>query len=147
PLLLLGACAIIFANLLRQWCFHQLGPLFTFEITIQPGHKLVTTGPYAVVRHPSYIGVYLALLGASVLALAPGAWLRECWAPSALGLPSAGQLVVGLLLAFWTAKCCVVFKSTYKRLQIEDSELKKVFGETWEQYARRVRWSILPGIY
>lgn len=161
PLLVLGASSVIFANLLRQWCFRQLGPLFTFEITIQSNHKLVTSGPYAVVRHPSYIGIYLTLLGSTAVGFAPGSWLRECWfnfactgtpvregtGRLALALPSIGQVVVFLLLAFWFAKLSIVFKSTYKRLHIEDQELHKVFGKGWEEYARRVRWRILPGIY
>ncbi|KZT71175.1 ICMT-domain-containing protein [Daedalea quercina L-15889] len=78
PLLLLGALATLFGAVLRLACFRALGPLFTFELAITPSHSLVTTGPYAWVRHPSYTGIYLTLLGASAVGLAPGAWLREC---------------------------------------------------------------------
>ncbi|CAF4350854.1 unnamed protein product, partial [Rotaria sordida] len=31
-----------------------LGAFFTFELTIRSTHKLIKTGPYAYVRHPSY---------------------------------------------------------------------------------------------
>lgn len=161
PMLVAGACAVAFANLLRQRCFRELGPLFTFEVAIQPNHKLVTTGPYAVVRHPSYIGIYLTLLGSTLVGVAPGSWLRECWFSFAcsgaqveartlgtrVGVPSAGQVIVSALVGFWLLKTAFVYKSTYNRLQMEDQELHRVFGKTWEEYARRVRWRILPGIY
>ncbi|KAI0644081.1 hypothetical protein C8Q79DRAFT_1105101 [Trametes meyenii] len=79
PLLLLGAALAIAGGALRLACFRALGALFTFELTISPAHTLVTSGPYACVRHPSYAGVYAVLLGASAVMFAPGAWLREAW--------------------------------------------------------------------
>ena len=78
PVLIVGALATFFGAIIRVACFRALGPLFTFELAITPSHSLVTTGPYAWVRHPSYTGIYLTLLGASAVGLAPGAWLREC---------------------------------------------------------------------
>lgn len=147
-----GAVAVIFANLLRQRCFKELGRLFTFEISIQTDHTLITTGPYAVVRHPSYLGIYLTLLGSTLVGLAPGAWLRHyLFRTASFGsyrlLPDFGQVVVAILVVFWLVKTCFVFKCTHRRLGIEDRALQKVFGKEWEAYARRVRWSVLPGIY
>lgn len=152
PAMVFGAVAVIFANLLRQRCFKELGRLFTFEISIQTDHTLITTGPYAVVRHPSYLGIYLTLLGSTLVGLAPGAWLRHYLFRTALFgsyrlLPDFGQVVVAILVVFWLVKTCFVFKCTHRRLGIEDSALQKVFGREWEAYARRVRWSVLPGIY
>ncbi len=86
-LLLLGAVVVSCGAVLRLACFRALGALFTFELTISPDHTLVTAGPYAHVRHPSYTGVYALLLGSSAVMLAPGAWLREAWlVPSACGV-------------------------------------------------------------
>jgi protein-S-isoprenylcysteine O-methyltransferase Ste14 len=79
PFFVAGALTAISGNLLRQWCFRELGTLFTFEVTILPDHKLVTSGPYSYVRHPSYTGIYMTLLGPTLMALSPGSWLRECW--------------------------------------------------------------------
>jgi len=37
--------------------------MFTFEMSIRKNHKLITSGPYAIVRHPSYVGVILVASG------------------------------------------------------------------------------------
>jgi len=59
-ILLLGGLA------LRWWAILTLGRLFTVDVAIQPGHALVRNGPYRFVRHPSYTGLFLALLGLGV---------------------------------------------------------------------------------
>ncbi|KAI0681714.1 hypothetical protein BC835DRAFT_1301943 [Cytidiella melzeri] len=139
PTLILGSLASILGNLLRQRCFRELGPMFTFELTIQPDHKLVTSGPYTFVRHPSYTGVYLTLLGPTLVALAPGAWMRESW----LAVPANG---VGTVLGE-SSFVLFALKSTNRRMEVEDRELRGVFGEVWEEYARRVRWKLVPWVY
>jgi len=40
-----------------------LGRRFSGLVAIQPGHTLVTTGPYAVIRHLSYLGLLINTLG------------------------------------------------------------------------------------
>ncbi len=167
PLLIVGALAVFLGCLLRKWCFRKLGTLFTFELTIHPDHRLITTGPYSVVRHPSYTGIYLTLLGSTAVGLASGSYLRECWlgvgcsgqtswagtpGPDAtdaglLTLPSVGQVLVFSLVTFWLAKVCFALRSTNKRLAIEDAELHKIFGEVWEEYENSVRWKLVPGVY
>lgn len=48
----IGTSLVIVGALVREWCFHILGSMFTFEIGIvQDKHHLVDTGPYAVVRY------------------------------------------------------------------------------------------------
>ncbi|EPS97120.1 hypothetical protein FOMPIDRAFT_28089, partial [Fomitopsis schrenkii] len=145
PLIILGALATLFGAILRVACFRALGPLFTFELAITPSHSLVTTGPYAWVRHPSYTGIYLTLLGASAVGLAPGAWLRECALRLGAGL-GAGAALAWLVLAFWVFKVAYALRSTNRRLRTEDTELRKAFGVVWDEYAERTRWRLLPGV-
>jgi protein-S-isoprenylcysteine O-methyltransferase len=42
---------------LRAWSIATLGRFFQYQIKVQPGHQVVTGGPYRYVRHPSYTGV------------------------------------------------------------------------------------------
>ncbi|RIA82156.1 hypothetical protein C1645_881195, partial [Glomus cerebriforme] len=39
--------------LLRLWCYKCLKDFFTFNVTIKENHKLITTGPYSLLVHPS----------------------------------------------------------------------------------------------
>ncbi|GAW00659.1 ICMT-domain-containing protein [Lentinula edodes] len=43
-------------------CYRTLGQLFVFELRIQKDHRLITEGPYAYVRHPSYTGLILTII-------------------------------------------------------------------------------------
>src|SRR5258707_1112495 len=54
---------------LRAWSIATLGRFFQYQIQVQPGHHVVTDGPYRYVRHPSYSGIALVLAG---IALARG---------------------------------------------------------------------------
>ena len=165
---IVGVFAVISGSALRIWCFRTLGDFFTFELTIRPTHVLVKTGPYAFVRHPSYTGIYLTLLGASIVALAPGSLLRESWLLPLLGscideaipyssafacwcaslLPTTlNQIIISVLVVFWFLKIWYALRSTNRRMVVEDEELHRAFGKAWEEYAKRVRWRLLPGIF
>ena len=43
-------------------------------ITTHPGQKVITTGPYAIIRHPMYAGALILILGTP---LALGSWVGE----------------------------------------------------------------------
>ena len=62
-LFFLGAFIITLGGYIRYSCFRALGRLFTFEMSIRDEHELITDGPYSVVRHPSYTGALLTLIG------------------------------------------------------------------------------------
>jgi protein-S-isoprenylcysteine O-methyltransferase Ste14 len=125
-------------------CFHALGTLFTFEISIQSSHSLITSGPYAWVRHPSYTGVYLTLLSSSFLWTAPHGWLREY----GLRAREMGALssLTALFLVFWTVKCAFAAVGTRKRIGIEDRALRGQFGKEWDEWRRRVPCVLVPGV-
>jgi protein-S-isoprenylcysteine O-methyltransferase Ste14 len=119
-------------------CYKTLGHLFTFEITIRPKHELITHGPYAYVRHPSYTGIYLTLIGATFVLLAPGTWTAEYGIRSSIG---------AFLLGVWLFKCAFAFRGTAIRLRAEDALLRTNFGEEWEDYAKRVPFKLIPLVY
>jgi protein-S-isoprenylcysteine O-methyltransferase Ste14 len=48
---------------LRFWSFYTLGRYFTFTVQTSPDQPVITAGPYGVIRHPSYAGILLAVVG------------------------------------------------------------------------------------
>lgn len=69
---------------LRWWAFHALGRYFTFRVMTSADQPVITSGPYRFLRHPSYLGILLALLG---IGLTYGNWISVA---SLLILPSIG---------------------------------------------------------
>jgi protein-S-isoprenylcysteine O-methyltransferase Ste14 len=59
----LGVVLFTGGGALRIWPVFVLGPRFSGLVAIQPGHALVTTGVYGVIRHPSYLGLLVNSLG------------------------------------------------------------------------------------
>jgi len=95
-----------------------LGRLYSAEVTIQEGHKLITAGPYRLLRHPRYLGILLITLGASLV--------FRTWAGIVLF-----PFVLALLL--W-------------RIKDEEALMAREFGDAWRVYCRRA-WRLVPGIY
>jgi protein-S-isoprenylcysteine O-methyltransferase Ste14 len=88
------------------------------RIQTERGHVVCDTGPYRFVRHPGYAGNILPLFGI-VLAL------NSVWAL----IPAAVALIITVI-----------------RTELEDKTLQ---GELpgYREYARRVRFRLIPGIY
>jgi protein-S-isoprenylcysteine O-methyltransferase Ste14 len=63
-----GALLVMGAGLaLRTWAVATLGGWFTLQVGVQPAQRLVRTGPYRLIRHPSYTGAFVALTASAVL--------------------------------------------------------------------------------
>src|SRR5215475_775079 len=58
-----GVAIFVAGVVLRLWPVFVLGRRFSGLVAIQPGHSLVTTGIYRVIRHPSYLGLLLSSFG------------------------------------------------------------------------------------
>ncbi len=103
--------ALTFAGLaLAIWARMLLGGNWSSDVTLKRDHELIVGGPYAFVRHPIYTGILLALFGT---ALAVGEWR------ALTGVVLAGA-------AFWL------------KLKIEETVMRRQFGETYVRYAERV---------
>ena len=59
----LGAALTVAGLLFAVWAREHLGRNWSRSVTIKQGHELITTGPYAVVRHPIYTGILAGFLG------------------------------------------------------------------------------------
>lgn len=64
---LAGAALFGFAKALKFWAIATLGTRWTFRVLVRRGAPLVTTGPYAWMRHPNYAGVIGELAGIALL--------------------------------------------------------------------------------
>ncbi|KAI0042244.1 hypothetical protein FA95DRAFT_1564492 [Auriscalpium vulgare] len=139
PLFLFGCLCTLAGGVLRLECYRALGLLFTFEITLRANHRLVTRGPYAYVRHPSYAASVLTVVGTLLLHFGPGSWFR------AEGLldGSAGWWYAAL----WTAMSAYALASLLARAPAEDAMLRDQFKEEWDAWAARVPYRVIPGIF
>ncbi|MCE7939173.1 MAG: isoprenylcysteine carboxylmethyltransferase family protein [Chloroflexi bacterium CFX6] len=114
-----GAVMLIAAYALTAWAM-AANPFFETLVRIQHerGHVTVTGGPYAYVRHPGYVGTAATVLAMVLI-------LRSPWAlvPAVLG--------VAALIA---------------RTALEDRFLREQLTG-YAEYARRVRYRLLPGVW
>ncbi|KAK7024505.1 hypothetical protein VNI00_016258 [Paramarasmius palmivorus] len=136
PIFLIGSLALFLGAYIRLDCFKALGRLFTFDLTLQENHKLITTRFYGYVRHPAYTGSLLLVVGITLSHFTEGSWLTEC---GPLRSPTLSLVVAA---AWWAWVMAVAIS----RVQAEDAQMKKTFGEEWEKYAIEVPWWFFPGI-
>jgi len=104
---------------LRIWAIRHLGRLFTVDVGIQQGHEVIQDGPYRFVRHPSYSGSLLALVGVGCLTFN---WL-------------------GLILI----ATCTLWAYAL-RIQVEEKALFAEFGRKYADYAARTK-RLIPWVY
>ncbi len=114
-----GLALIAAALGLRVWSGLSLRGQYSGRLRIRPGHRLVTSGPHRLVRHPGYAG--FLLLG--------------------LGLAVGYSSVVGLLAIPFLLLPGLVY-----RIRQEEALLIAEFGDAYRAYARRTR-RLLPGVW
>jgi protein-S-isoprenylcysteine O-methyltransferase len=120
PALRLLGIAVFAAGLALRWyAIVHLGRFFTVDVSIAADHRLIDTGPYRIVRHPSYTGALMAFLG------------------------------LGLCLANWAsllsllAPICWVF---LRRIRVEEAALLQALGDQYRNYMQRTK-RLIPAIY
>jgi protein-S-isoprenylcysteine O-methyltransferase Ste14 len=114
-----GAVAGWLGLLLRWWCFAVLGRAFTVVVRTTSDQLVVERGPYRFVRHPSYSGLLLALLGCGVML---GNW-------------------AGALAAFAVMLAAVVY-----RIRIEERALVAGLGDVYRAFAEH-RARLVPFLW
>jgi protein-S-isoprenylcysteine O-methyltransferase Ste14 len=103
----------------RWYSVAVLGKYFTFDVAIHNRHALIEAGPYRYIRHPSYTGALVTLLG---FGLALGNW-------------------AGLAAAL----ACMGFAYAY-RITVEEAALAAALGEPYRQYMKRT-WRLVPFLF
>jgi protein-S-isoprenylcysteine O-methyltransferase Ste14 len=115
----LGVLIAWLGLLLRWWSFLTLGKYFTVVVMTSEEQPVVDRGPYRVLRHPSYTGLLLALLGGGIML---GNWV------SAVG--SVGLILIALLY----------------RIRIEERALTEALGDRYREFAA-TRARLIPYVW
>ena len=136
----LGLFLMAVGALIRQSTFRALGSFFRYQVSIQRNHALVVNGPYAFVRHPSYTGLVFAVAGWFLWTGASGSWVRES---GMLATNYARMAVLFYSVWFMLGHIGV----TLGRMSVEDDILRKQFGAEWDNWAKRVPYRVIPGVY
>ena len=115
----LGIVLMLAGIALRQWAIFVLGRFFSTTVRILSDHRIVTSGPYRVIRHPSYTGALLTLVG---LGLGSRTW--------------AGTLII-----------VVLFGLVYNyRISIEEKAMRAEFGQEYVDYAKKTK-RLIPFLF
>ncbi len=103
----------------RWYAIIYLGRFFTTNVAIARDHRLIDSGPYRFIRHPSYTGDLLITLGFALI--------FTNWA--------------SLLIIF--APCCAAM---LWRIHVEETVLLSALGDNYQNYMQRTK-RLVPLIY
>lgn len=110
---------VVLGDLIFLWAMAE-NKFFAKMVRIQKerGHFVVTGGPYRYVRHPGYVGWYIMMIGLAVA-------LGSLW----------GFIPAAIMLALMVV-----------RTALEDRTLRNELAG-YEDYAQRVRYRLIPGVW
>lgn len=109
PLFIVGLLMILFGSLLRRYCWRTLGEYFTGDVRARSDQPVIRSGPYSLMRHPSYTAGMMMFIG---IGLALGSWFSS------------------MLLA-------IASIATYSyRVVIEERALLDTLGEPYRSYMK-----------
>jgi protein-S-isoprenylcysteine O-methyltransferase Ste14 len=117
-LFVVGAVMVAAGLSFAAWARVHLGKYWSGHVTLKPGHRLIRSGPYAIVRHPIYTGLLLAFIGTAVV-------IDEV------------RGVVAVIL---------ILEAHIRKLRLEERWLTGEFGSEYDLYKREVK-ALIPGIY
>ena len=104
-----GIAMIFFGSLLRRYCWRTLGQYFTGDVRVRADQPVIRTGPYRLVRHPSYTAGMMMNIGVGV---ALGSWV------------SFVILTIGTIATY------------LYRVRVEERALLNTIGEPYRSYMR-----------
>ncbi len=120
PTLSWASLGFIAGGLAIRWiAILTLRRFFTVNVAIRVDHRLVDSGPYRYIRHPSYTGALLSFVG------------------------------LGLSFANWLSLALIVLPVTFafhKRIRIEERALEDGLGDAYRQYEKRTA-RLVPFVY
>lgn len=107
---------LVFAGIaVRQWAIATLGRFFNVRVRLLKDHHVVTSGPYRLVRHPSYTGLLIIIFGIS---LTSASWEGVIVIMAAIGI------------------------SLWYRIRVEERFLTKELGRDYAEYRKHTKYLI-----
>lgn len=107
PLFAIGVTLLVLGSLLRRSCWRTLGEYFTGDVRARSDQPVIRTGPYRLVRHPSYTGAMMMFVGIGL----------------ALGSVPALVLIIATTIAAYGY-----------RVAVEERALVETIGEPYRLY-------------
>jgi protein-S-isoprenylcysteine O-methyltransferase Ste14 len=106
-----GALLAVAGVAIRLYAVVSLGRWFELRVTTSAGHPVIESGPYRLVRHPSYAGGLLTVLGVELMAMN------------------------------WLALVCFVlaWPGFAYRIKVEESALVSSIGDPYREYMKRTK--------
>ena len=114
-----GLAIFLFGLFVRFGSVVQLGRFFTVDVQVASDQRVIDTGFYRYVRHPSYAGVVITFVG---LGISTGNWL---------------SILVGAIPPFLALRA---------RIEVEERALAEGLGEPYRDYLKRTK-RLLPFVY
>ncbi len=115
----LAVVAAFMGLYLRSWAYKELGDFFTWHINVEPDQKVVKTGPYKIVVHPSYTGALMTYFFTCI-------FLHSFY---------AAVINFGLL-----------FFCFYRRILFEEIEMIKELGDEYKEFCHSKK-KLIPFIW
>ena len=115
----LGIALILVGTALRNYAIRVLGRYFVITVAVGPDQQVVERGPYRLIRHPSYTGALLSLLG------------------------------FGLVLTNWASLAAIILGNAVGfgyRVMVEERVLSRALGQPYIAYMRRTR-RLIPYLF
>ncbi|MDI3527402.1 MAG: hypothetical protein PWR03_1585 [Tenuifilum sp.] len=114
-----GLLLIIVGAIIRWLSIFQLKQYFTVNVAVASNHQLKTDGLYGYVRHPSYLGLLLIMIGFA--------------------------LAMNTISSFLIISVSMLLAVLY-RIRVEEQALKSEFKEEYESYSKKVKM-LIPWIW
>jgi protein-S-isoprenylcysteine O-methyltransferase Ste14 len=115
----LGIALLLIGTALRTYAIRVLGRFFVITVAVGPDQQVVERGPYRLIRHPSYTGALLSLLG------------------------------FGLVLTNWASLAAIILGNAVGfgyRVMVEERVLSRALGQPYITYMRRTR-RLIPYVF
>jgi len=115
----IGLVIMVCGLALRVWAVRTLGKFFTGTVMIQADHRVVQSGPYRLLRHPSYTAIEMFLMGYAITTASVAAMIA---------------MALGTVICFGY------------RIYVEERALVAGLGDSYREYAGRTK-RVIPYVF